>query len=566
MLIPAEHIAKVIGKAGAGLKQIREATGVKIQVQQAADSSGGSRRVDLVGQLDQMMGAFQLIHKKAFADTNGNPTLLIPSEKAGQVVGKGGDNLKKVRQDLQVRISLEREPVTDPTTGVQERLLTMQGEASNMARALRFVLGTGAGSAAAKGGAASLALALPAAAAPTHTQVRAPSSDPDEVQLQFSIPDQYAGAILGKAGAQVKQTAASAGCKVAMTKRGQGSERRAVIIGAYSQALVAQGMIFDQLMEAARAAGEEITQITVTYLVRKEAAGAVIGKQGATLKQIRESSGAKVQLARDEVECHRPCTLTGTLQGVMHAEKGIFDLVRQVPLAEAATAYAGAAFPATPYASNGYAYDAGPNKRADTATVHAPTAKRPRIEDSAEPTTKMLVPAQCAGAVIGKQGSGLKEIRETTGAHVDMLQQAQAPQWPTDRVVTLRGPATARQAAVLAILRMAFQTNSEACSLKMLVTGPQAGIIIGEQGNTLKYIRENCGISVQVERKEVCGERLVTAMGTPNVLNTAAMTILSLLESQGPQPKEVPRPQPMPSLAYEGYGATALPSPGAYVQ
>jgi len=568
VLVPAEHIAKIIGKAGAGLKQVREASGVKIQVDQKTDSSGGMRRIDLIGLAEQVVSAFQLILGKAFPDGNGTPTLFIPSDKAGQVVGRGGDNLKKLREECRVRVQLEREPFTDPSSGAQERLLTMQGEMAQMGRAVRFIIGAGLTPSATP----PTTLALPAPGGVVRqaiSNVRAPSGDPDEVQLQLTIPDRLAGAILGKAGAQVKQTAATAGCRVAMTNRGQGPERRAVMVGTYSQCAIAQGLLYDQLVEASRAAGQDLTEVSVTYLIRKEAAGAVIGKQGATLKQIRETSGAKVQLAKEEVEQHRPCTLTGTLQSIMHAEKCIFDLVRQVPVnAGAATAYAGAAFPATPYAGAGYAaYDAaGANKRAD-APLLAPTAKRQRLDDS-EATTKLLVPAQCAGAVIGKQGSGLKEIRETTHAHVEMLQQAQAPQWPNDRVVILNGSPAARQAAVLAVLRMAYQMSSDSCSLKMLITGPQAGSIIGKQGNTLKYIREQCGVSVQVEREEIFGERLVTATGPQGAVCAAAIAIGAVLDSHaqgggGQQPGGgigggcgfVPEALP-----------TALPAPGAYVQ
>mmetsp|Transcript_31289 Transcript_31289/g.89784 ORF Transcript_31289/g.89784 Transcript_31289/m.89784 type:complete len:579 (+) Transcript_31289:95-1831(+) len=570
VLVPADQIAKIIGKAGAGLKQIREAAGVKIQVQQTADPSASTRRVDLIGQTERIIGAFQLVLNKAFTDGTATPTLLIPSEKAGQVIGKGGDNLKKVREECHVRLQLEREPMSDPATGAQERLLTMSGETAQMARALRFILGTGMAPAGA--GKLPTTLALPSTVAlPTHAQVRAPSSDPDEIQLQFTIPEKFAGAILGKAGNQVKQTAVTAGCKVSMTTRGQGAERRAVIMGSYGQCVVAQGLLYDQLLEASRAAGTELTEVTVVFMVRKEAAGAVIGKQGSTLKQIRESSGAKVQLAREEVEGQRPCTLTGSLQGVLHAEKSIFDMVRQVPVAQAA--YAGAALPAAPYAASAYAsYDAGANKRADTALQPAPTAKRQRVDD-AEPTTKLLVPAQCAGAVIGKQGSGLKEIRETTGAHVDMLQQAQAPQWPNERLVILKGSPAARQSAILSVLRMAYQMNSDSCALKMLVSGPQAGSIIGKQGNTLKYIREQCGIGVQVEREEVYGERLVTATGTQGMVSAAAIAICTVLDSQIPIPsmaETVVPPSLPPPLAYDafglGMGVPPVPTPGAYVQ
>lgn len=579
VLVPTEHIAKVIGKAGAGLRQIREATGCKLNVHQTSDAGAPTRRVDIGGGVDQVAGAFQLLLHKAFPSTDSSPTLLIPADKAGQVVGKGGDNLRKVREELRVRLQLEREPVVGAATGQQERLLTMSGEVVQMGRALRFVLGAGSGAAVAAPGAfgglaaglglgafgglglglglggigglsvmragkAAVALmpmlpslGMPAPVQPQPaiaTQVRAPSPDPEEIQIHFTVPDRFAGVVLGKGGSQMKQTAATAGCRVSMTARESGTERRAVIVGTHSQCAVAQQLLHDQLLEAAKLAGMDFSEVSVVFMIRKEAAGALIGKQGATLKQIREQSGAKIQLAnaKDEVEGQRPCQISGTFQNVMQAEKSIFEVVRQVPV-EPSAALASRVFSAS-------TFEAG-LKRQDLTTF-TPTAKRQRV-DEVEPTTKLLVPAQSAGAVIGKQGSGLKEIRETTGAHVEMLQQAQAPHWPNDRVVILKGPAGLRQAAVQVLLRTAFQMHGDLCTLKMLVTPQQAGSIIGRQGGTLKRIREQCGISVQVEREEVLGERLVCASGQHAQVTAAAAAILSILENPSPPAAGPPQPQ-----------------------
>ena len=42
-------------------------------------------------------------------------------------------------------------------------------------------------------------------------------------------------------------------------------------------------------------------------MIRKEAAGAVIGKSGASLDEIREKSGARIQLAGEVTAGQRPC-------------------------------------------------------------------------------------------------------------------------------------------------------------------------------------------------------------------------------------------------------------------
>lgn len=70
----------------------------------------------------------------------------------------------------------------------------------------------------------------------------------------------------------------------------------------------------------------------MVLLVRAEAAGVVTGKRCFVLNCIRERSGAKIQLLREEVKSQRPCVLTGSLQTVLRAERHIIDLVRAVPV------------------------------------------------------------------------------------------------------------------------------------------------------------------------------------------------------------------------------------------
>jgi len=338
MMIPSDRIARVIGKAGFGLKQIREVTGVKVTVQTDADADpdSTSRRIDINGGSEQMAMAFVLVVNKAYAGVQQcEISLAVPQDKAGSVVGKGGDNLKRIREECRVRVSLERDPVEDASKGIQERVVTMNGDVDNMRHAIRYVLGIGGGPFGMQfpgfgGVMAGTPLAL-ATAGISHVQP--PSMDPEEVQVHIHAPEHLAGAILGKAGAQVKQTAATAGCKVSISARDAGTERRAVIIGKFSQAVTAQKMIAEQLAEAAATAGSEMREVSAVFMVRKEAAGVVIGKQGSSLTQIREKSGARIQLAREEALGQRSCSISGPIDVVLQAEELIFELVRQVPVA-----------------------------------------------------------------------------------------------------------------------------------------------------------------------------------------------------------------------------------------
>jgi len=319
LMVPADQIAKVIGKGGASLKQIRETTGCKLQVeQQSEDPAQPTRRVDISGAPAQVAAAAQLVAGKAFVDPDVAYSIYIPAEKAGQVVGRGGDNLRRAREMCHARLSLNRDPVTNAATGQQERLLTVQGESAQVSMAVRCALGASApfGTPGPAGGPPAGGL----------LGVRAPSADPEELHLHFAVPAGLAGAIIGKGGAQVKQTAADSGARITMSSREGGGDRRAVIVGNYGVCVAAQQALHKQVSEAAQAAGQAYAEVSVIYMVRREAAGAVIGKQGSGLKQIRETSGARVQLAQEELEGQRPCSISGSLEGVLQAEKLIHEL------------------------------------------------------------------------------------------------------------------------------------------------------------------------------------------------------------------------------------------------
>eukprot|EP00933_Yihiella_yeosuensis_P059800 TRINITY_DN6149_c0_g1_i1.p1 TRINITY_DN6149_c0_g1~~TRINITY_DN6149_c0_g1_i1.p1 ORF type:complete len:619 (+),score=129.83 TRINITY_DN6149_c0_g1_i1:205-1857(+) len=473
--------------------------------------------------------AFALVANKAYAnESNCTISMLIPSDKAGNVVGRGGNNLKKVRDACHIRVCMDREPVVNANANaVEERLMTLQGDVINMGQAMRLILGCVDPS----------AVYFPVGnvmqmqfqnypqgyPSPKH-DVRAASNDPEDIQLQVAIPESLAGAILGKGGAQMKQTASATGCKVTMSTRDGMTDRQIMITGHYSKVFDAQQMIFQQLLDV----NSELAEAVVTLHIRKEAAGTVIGKQGNSLKMIREQSLAKIQLVRDEVEGHRRCLISGPFMNILEAERLIIDLVKNVPVEEQPSGQS-AIVPAAgmPFL--------GAFPMAHQVQHSFATKRTTKSSDDEQAVTKLLIPSQSAGAVIGKDGSRLKQIRESFHVAVQMCVSAETPQLESDRMLIIKGPLASRQVAVEAVLRTAFRDVDEnkQCTLKVLVSPTQVGSIIGKQGCTLKALREQCGISVQVERREIMGDRLVTATGSLRQVQFAASLISMVLEHAG---------------------------------
>ncbi|CAK9073300.1 unnamed protein product [Durusdinium trenchii] len=288
---------------------------------------------------------------------------------------------------------------------------------------------------------------------------------------------------------------------------------------------------------AAAEAGEEAS-LTCFMMVPTTSAGAVIGKQGANLKELRETLSLKVILSKEEIEGFRPCTLSGALDSILEAERRIQEQIVS---------------PDGPPPSNGGvkrlldAPEPEPfeNKSHGTfiSAYSEPEAKRPRPSAAAPRTTsestKILVPANVAGAIIGKQGSTLKQIRESSGASIDVVKETQTPEFPGERVVNVRGSLDVRRNALPQVLTAAFEKDPANALIKMMVPSNLVGGIIGRQGANLKAIREQCGIHVQVGQKDqqtVHGERMVFATGgLEQVLSAAALVLDSAEAAAAPK-------------------------------
>lgn len=362
--------------------------------------------------------------------------------------------------------------------------------------------------------------------------------DADEVQLQLTVPDNLAGAILGRGGATIRETQERGNCRIKMEARGDhGVDRRCLIAGKVEDALLTQGLMLQQMREATLAAGlPEPAVVSVTIFVRKEACGAVIGKQGSGITQLREQCGAKITLTDTEVDGLRPCHIEGTVEQVSAAERGIHELAREVPLtaasAAALTGDGSALFCTTAVKRSWDGTDGG-------LVMSAPLAKRRRSdEEDGTGETKLLIPEQAAGLVIGKQGANLRSVRETCNVRVDVLPKEKGPQWQMHRLVIIRGPASSRGAAAESILRLCHKQHENSV-LKMLVPAVRAAHVSGEGGRNLQLIQEIMGINVSLAAEDVMGEHLLTLEGTSQVLWEAAKQIIPLVDGGELSPAEL---------------------------
>ncbi|XP_062851203.1 poly(rC)-binding protein 3 [Trichomycterus rosablanca] len=137
--------------------------------------------------------------------------------------------------------------------------------------------------------------------------------------------------------------------------------------------------------------------LTIRLLMHGKEVGSIIGKKGETVKKMREESGARINIS-DGSSPERIVTITGSSEVIFKAFAMIAEKFEEDILA---------------------------------CMVNSTVTSRPPV------TLRLVFPASQCGSLIGKGGSKIKEIRETTGAQVqvagDLLPES------TERAVTISG-------------------------------------------------------------------------------------------------------------------------------
>ncbi|EYB85107.1 hypothetical protein Y032_0304g1917 [Ancylostoma ceylanicum] len=138
--------------------------------------------------------------------------------------------------------------------------------------------------------------------------------------------------------------------------------------------------------------------LTIRLLMQGKEVGSIIGKRGDQIKRIREDSGAKINISDGSCP-ERIVTITGSLATINKA----FAMIS--------------------------------NKFEEDMRALPNSVPKPPI------TMRLIVPATQCGSLIGKSGSKIKEIREATGASIQVASEM-LPQ-STERAVTVSGTADA---------------------------------------------------------------------------------------------------------------------------
>ncbi|XP_017461030.1 PREDICTED: poly(rC)-binding protein 3-like, partial [Rhagoletis zephyria] len=176
--------------------------------------------------------------------------------------------------------------------------------------------------------------------------------------------------------------------------------------------------------------------------------GSIIGKKGDNIKRFREESGAKITISDGSCP-ERIVTVTGSTDAILKAFALIarkFEEVSSVggwldldPNCGGGMMQSHSTLSLTSIGTNGGGGSSSNGK--NSSGLGNSAAVNSMMAGQAPVTLKLIVPASQCGSLIGKGGAKIKEIRESTGASIQVASEMLPNS--TERAVTLSGTAEA---------------------------------------------------------------------------------------------------------------------------
>ncbi|XP_014642391.1 PREDICTED: poly(rC)-binding protein 3 isoform X7 [Ceratotherium simum simum] len=263
------------------------------------------------------------------------------------------------------------------------------------------------------------------------------------------------GSIIGKKGETVKKMREESGARINISE-GNCPERIVTITGPTDAIFKAFAMIAykfeeDIINSMSNSPATSKPPVTLRLVVPASQCGSLIGKGGSKIKEIRESTGAQVQVAGDMLpnSTERAVTISGTPDAIIQCVKQICVVMLEaytiqgqyaIPHPEQLTKLHQLAMQQTPFPPLGQTNPAFPGEK---LPLHSSEEAQNLMGQSsgldASPpasTHELTIPNDLIGCIIGRQGTKINEIRQMSGAQIKI---ANATEGSSERQITITG-------------------------------------------------------------------------------------------------------------------------------
>jgi len=261
------------------------------------------------------------------------------------------------------------------------------------------------------------------------------------VEVSLLLASNEMGRVIGKAGETIKGIRAESGATIHTSKLIQNvGVRTARVGGTTEQVCAAIRLVISTISEESP---------SITLLAEHRSLGSLIGKQGVNIRELRESTGARIYIPKDCIgnSTQKEIQISGEWESVTQAlEKVVFHLAESTNATR---------IPYVPGNVGGYPLASlvgaiSPGIMNGIPNSGAPTVCR--IE------TTMWVPKAVIGHIIGRGGSNIKTVRLQSTANVN-VDNGEDGDDSSERKITIKGSRQAIDIACKMIENLVNQAN-----------------------------------------------------------------------------------------------------------
>ncbi|KAH0506008.1 Insulin-like growth factor 2 mRNA-binding protein 3, partial [Microtus ochrogaster] len=223
--------------------------------------------------------------------------------------------------------------------------------------------------------------------------------------------------------------------------------------------------------------------LPLRLLVPTQFVGAIIGKEGATIRNITKQTQSKIDVHRKENTgaAEKPITILSTPEGASAACKSILEIMHK--------------------------------EAQDTKLTE-------------EIPLKILAHNNFVGRLIGKEGRNLKKIEQDTDTKITISPLQELTLYNLERTITVKGSVETCAKAEEEIMKkiresyendIASMNQSETETVHLFIPALSVGAIIGKQGQHIKQLSRFAGASIKIAPAEApdAKVRMVIITGPP---------------------------------------------------
>ncbi|KAK6726615.1 hypothetical protein RB195_004751 [Necator americanus] len=314
-------------------------------------------------------------------------------------------------------------------------------------------------------------------------------------ELRILVSSKCAGAIIGKGGENIKRLRNQFEGQISVPD--SNSPERVLTLVCPPSVIV---RIVEDILPRIEDTQNEKDKCTIRLLVHQSHAGALIGRQGGKIKELRDRTNARIKVFQQccPQSTDRICMLSGDDRNVIDAVEHIVEELKQIPIKGPVNPYTsfnydpamapdyGGFSPAYPTSGRGgppispfsggprrslgaplppmrgggglggpdMRYDRGIGRDYDSGPYGGPMGGPPQYggggglyggypgQNSIQ-TTQVTIPSDLGGTIIGRGGDRINRIRDESGAQI----QLEPSSGQEERVITITGTQTQIHAA-----------------------------------------------------------------------------------------------------------------------